>query len=292
MHQRLGTAGFVLSIVALVAALGGGAYAASGGLSGKQTKEVEKIAKKFAGKQGATGPAGSQGAKGDTGSKGDTGGTGGTGGEGKQGPEGKAGKSVAVATITKGGSKCSGRSGAEVKQEGASTGTEVCEGSPWTAGGTLPSGTLVSGTWTSTASGEYGTSPVSSISFPLPAKEAKEHVAFAFTHDEVVAEKFGKEEIVAGFFVGCKVEAGNPDCVDTGCKLTGLTPTVAAGHLCVFATYEEATAPAEDLIASANGSSTRTDSYGAAGTAIVPLSGGFEAGSRYDAYGVWALSAP
>ena len=29
IHQKLGTAGFVISIVALVAALGGGAYAAS-----------------------------------------------------------------------------------------------------------------------------------------------------------------------------------------------------------------------------------------------------------------------
>jgi hypothetical protein len=44
VHQKLGTAGFVISIVALVAALGGGAYAASGSLSGKQKQEVSKIA--------------------------------------------------------------------------------------------------------------------------------------------------------------------------------------------------------------------------------------------------------
>ena len=81
IHQKLGTAGFVISIVALVAAMGGGAYAASGGLNGKQKKEVEKIAKKYAGKPGAAGPAGSNGSNG---AKGDTGAT---GAEGKQGPK-------------------------------------------------------------------------------------------------------------------------------------------------------------------------------------------------------------
>ena len=56
IHRKLGTAGFVISIVALVAALGGGAYAASGGLTGKQKKEVEKIAKKYAKNQGQRAP--------------------------------------------------------------------------------------------------------------------------------------------------------------------------------------------------------------------------------------------
>jgi hypothetical protein len=88
IHQKLGTAGFIISIVALVVALGGGAYAASGGLNGKQKKEVEKIAKKYAGKSGApgapgplgtTGPAGAPGVKGDIGAAGS--GTNGTNGE-------------------------------------------------------------------------------------------------------------------------------------------------------------------------------------------------------------------
>jgi hypothetical protein len=85
IHQKLGTAGFVLSIVALVAALGGGAYAAGGGLSGRQKKEVEKIAKKYAGKPGATGATGATGPAGAAGT------AGGVGPEGKAGPEGKQG---------------------------------------------------------------------------------------------------------------------------------------------------------------------------------------------------------
>lgn len=262
VHRKLGTAGFVLSLIALVAALGGGAYAASGGLTGKQKKEVTKIAqteaKKFAGKQGPAGPTGSSGAagaKGDAGAAGAAGKDGAPGSTGKEGPRGP-------------------------------------EGSPWTAGGVIPSGTLVTGTWSSTAAGEYGNSPVANISFPIRAKEGKEHAAYAFTHLEVVGEKFGKEEVIPGFFVGCKVEAGAPNCIDTGCKGDGTAPTAPAGTLCIYATYEETNAPPEDLVASATGETTRTDSFGPSGTAIVPVSGGFSAESHYNAYGTWALSAP
>jgi hypothetical protein len=92
LHERLGTAGFIISIIALVAALSGGAYAASGGLSGKQKKEVEKIAKKFAGKPGAAGAQGAQGATGPGGSTGPSGSTGKEGPAGKEGLEGVAGK--------------------------------------------------------------------------------------------------------------------------------------------------------------------------------------------------------
>jgi hypothetical protein len=80
--------------VALVAALGGGAYAAQQGLNGKQKKEVKKIAKKFAGKPGAPGATGPQGPKGDTGATGSAGkdGTNGTDGEdGEDGAKGEAG---------------------------------------------------------------------------------------------------------------------------------------------------------------------------------------------------------
>jgi hypothetical protein len=99
IHQKLGTAGFIISIVALVAALGGGAYAASGGLNGKQKKEVEKIAKSVsksgkagpAGPTGAAGPAGTTGAKGDAGAAGAKGETGSAGAPGSPGTPGKNG---------------------------------------------------------------------------------------------------------------------------------------------------------------------------------------------------------
>jgi hypothetical protein len=105
IHQKLGTAGFIISIVALVAALGGGAYAASGGLSGKQKKEVEKIAKKYAGKPGPQGATGAPGAKGDAGAKGDNGapGANGTNGApGSNGTNGTNGTTGFTATLPKG----------------------------------------------------------------------------------------------------------------------------------------------------------------------------------------------
>jgi hypothetical protein len=91
IHNKLGTAGLVVAIVALVAALGGAAYAASDNhLSGGEKKEVKKIAKSVA----IPGPAGPQGAKGDPGAAGSAGAagpTGATGAAGVTGPTGKTG---------------------------------------------------------------------------------------------------------------------------------------------------------------------------------------------------------
>jgi hypothetical protein len=94
IREPFGKAGLTVAILALVLAMVGGAYAA-GALSGKQKKEVEKIAKKYAGKTGSAGsqgPAGPAGAKGDTGTNGKDGTNGTNGTNGKEGPEGKQGK--------------------------------------------------------------------------------------------------------------------------------------------------------------------------------------------------------
>jgi hypothetical protein len=91
IRDRFGTAGLVVSIMALVLALGGGAFAASGGLNAKQKKQVKAIAKTFAGKPGAAGavgPAGPAGAKGDQGLKGDQGFKGDKGDKGDTGDQG------------------------------------------------------------------------------------------------------------------------------------------------------------------------------------------------------------
>ena len=121
IHSKLGTAGFIVSIVALVAALGGGAYAAKqAGLNSKQKSQVRTIAKEEAkknpGTPGAPGAPGAAGAKGDTGAQGP---------EGKEGPEGPEGPQ--------------GPKGA--------TGSQGPEGSPWTAGGILPTGKTETGVW-------------------------------------------------------------------------------------------------------------------------------------------------
>jgi Collagen triple helix repeat (20 copies) len=91
MHQKLGTAGFVVAIVALVAALTGAAFAA-GGLTKQQEKQVKKIAKKYAGKRGKQGPAGPQGPAGAPGAKGDKGDPGAPGSNGTNGTNGTDGE--------------------------------------------------------------------------------------------------------------------------------------------------------------------------------------------------------
>jgi hypothetical protein len=96
LREPFGKAGLTVAVIALVFAMLGGAYAASG-LNSKQKKEVKKIAKSFQG----TGPAGAQGpagAKGDNGSNGSNGAQGAQGPQGKQGIQGPPGKDGTFST--------------------------------------------------------------------------------------------------------------------------------------------------------------------------------------------------
>jgi hypothetical protein len=183
-RDRLGASGpgLTVAIIALVFALAGGAFAASGGLTGKQKKETEKIAKKFAGKPGpagAAGPTGSPGAKGDKGDKGDP------GNQGKEGEKGKDGTSVVASSETTGTANCEGRGGSKFVA-GATT-TFACngkEGSPWTAGGTLPRGETETGSWLvfgTKAEEESVDGLFANISFPIPLAERFQE-PFSETH--------------------------------------------------------------------------------------------------------------
>jgi hypothetical protein len=105
LQKQFGTAGLIVAVFALVAVLAGGAYAASGALTGKQKREVKAIAKSFrdsgptgptgaqgpAGREGPRGNDGAKGATGATGAKGSKGGFGGTGAPGEVGPTGPTG---------------------------------------------------------------------------------------------------------------------------------------------------------------------------------------------------------
>jgi hypothetical protein len=142
--------------LALVFAMSGGAYAASKYVI-TSTKQISpKVLKQLKGKNGkngaagATGPAGPQGPPGAAGAKGETGATGLPGLEGKAGSSGINGKSVAVTEEKTGTSNCGGAGGASFEAEGSGKKIFACngkEGSPWTAGGTLPSGKTETGTW-------------------------------------------------------------------------------------------------------------------------------------------------
>ncbi len=165
IREPFGTAGLVVACVALIAALGGTALAAAK-LNSTQKKEVEKIAKKFAGKPGAPGAPGAVGPQGSPGANGKDGlnGTNGTDGkdgengtDGSPGAPGAPGKSVESFPVLTGATECGGNGGAIYEIEGEpSTAQEICngkegedgeEGSPWTKLGTLPPGATETGTW-------------------------------------------------------------------------------------------------------------------------------------------------
>jgi hypothetical protein len=178
--KRLGIPG-VISVIALVFAMAGGAWAAKKYVitSTKQIKpSVLSQLKGAAGSAGPAGPAGPSGTPGAAGAKGATGPVGATGAPGEDGEEGATGD----------------------------------EGSPWTAGGTLPKGATETGTWAAFgAENEEGfESALVPISFPIPLK------------NDISAE----ENVHV-------MEAGEP--AAAGC--TGGTPAVPKadeGHLCIY----------------------------------------------------------
>ena len=203
IHKSLGGAGLVLAVVALIAAIGGTAYAATK-LNGTQKKEVEKIAKKSAGKPGApgaTGPQGQPGAAGKEGAKGQT------------GAPGNDGKSVIVKPAE--GTECEERNGAVIEKEGSGNPIEACEGpkgekgDPWTPESALPPGATETGNWSFNGTTADTKGVIVPISFPLmlEASLTAEHV-----------------------HVG---EASDPT-FNAICQGSSTAPTAKPGELCVY----------------------------------------------------------
>lgn len=97
IKNRFGIPG-VISVVALVFAMLGGAYAAGNGGSGKATGSAKKGKQGPPGPRGKTGPAGPAGPTGPAGPAGAKGDPGAPGAEGKQGPPGAGGKDGTFST--------------------------------------------------------------------------------------------------------------------------------------------------------------------------------------------------
>ena len=208
-HDRFGTAGVLLGVIALILALGGTALAASGALTGKQKKEVEKIAKKFAGKSGAQGAPGAAGTNGTNGKDGSN---------GTPGSPGAPGKSVltSAAQVGLGAGKCE-VSGTKLEVEGSGKSEVVCNGKNGTTGFTkfLPSGQSEKGAFGATGAGGKVIAPVlegvlAPVSFNIPLEVAPT------PHVVTIAE--GET---------------------TECPGGVTAPDATAGNLCVFLAREE-----------------------------------------------------
>jgi hypothetical protein len=223
LRNRFGIPG-VISVIALVFAMLGGAYAASNSGSGKATASAK--AKKGprgprgpagpAGPAGPQGPAGANGAKGDAGAKGDKGEP---GNPGSPGTPGANGKSVVITPLTAGAqAECEETGGALVEVQGSGTPTEVCSGKkgekgdkgdvgdPWTVGGTLPPGATETGAW----------------AFSAPETETEILVPISFT--------IPLEEILFESHVHYQTDEG----FSTPCPGAYFNPTANPGELCIY----------------------------------------------------------
>ena len=173
LRTRFGIPG-VISVMALVFAMFGGAYAANNNSSdgGKATAsaKAKKGPRGPKGATGPTGPAGPQGPAGPVGAKGDA------GGPGAPGTPGASAEATSFAGA-KGG--CT-EGGIEVKS--ASPTAFVCNGVKGTNGttgftSTLPSGKTETGVWEIAPLPEGKTSAWINVSFPIPlAAKAQVHL--------------------------------------------------------------------------------------------------------------------
>jgi hypothetical protein len=264
--RRRITPATVIATVALVFAMTGGAFAAGHYLI-TSTKQISpKVLKALRGAPGAKGATGSAGPAGAVGA----GGTGPAGPQGPAGPGGPAGSpgangtSVTSATVGKGavckegGSEFTSASG----KTSACNGEKGKEGSPWTAGGFLPSGKSETGVWgLSQLPKEAGFGKVHiPISFPIPLETA-----------------LGESEV---HIIG-ESEAGGPGC-EGG---TSEAPTAQKGNLCIYIAHADNMTPADLVVGNLELSEPGAGKTGAAISDTTLPEGA-------DATGEWVVTAP
>jgi len=265
LRTRFGIPG-VISVIALVFAMFGGAYAASNSSGGGKATASAKAKKGPRGPKGATGPAGAQGPAGLAGAKGDAGANGANGAAGPTGPTGTAG--------AKGATGAAGATGAT----GFSGFTE-----------TLPSGKTETGTWS------IGVPPTAEIlsfyvpiSFPIPLAHAGiddfatgVRKAFYFSFEQVLNQEFEVENPVTEQMEdsGCRWEREEAEA-----KPQATVP----GTLCVFTDFSEMELARKPSLVIPG--ELGFNGYGPAGAYLNIEKKGSEAQTQ--AFGVWAETAP
>jgi hypothetical protein len=215
IRDKFGTAGLIVAVIALVAALAGTAFAAAK-LNGTQKKEVEKIAKKWANKipgpAGAKGDNGAPGAKGDQGPKGDT------------GAAGPSGPGLVTGNLNPGQGGCP-EGGVSVEVEGSGTKKSICNGEeglrgqPWTPDGTLPVGATETGAFAATANASNSILTQAAFAIPLEAQLDGAHVH--------AVNPAGEELTGSGFAPAVH------------CLGSVTAPTAPSGELCIYVGYAE-----------------------------------------------------
>lgn len=242
----------VAATLALVFAMTGGAYAANKFLI-TSTKQISpKVLKSLKGSSGKAGANGAQGAAGAAGPQGPTGPAGGVGTAGTAGAQGIQG----------------------VQGEKGKEGKTGKEGSPWTVGGTLPSGKTETGAWGFGPLATTGhTQAFETVaSFPIPLAEPLGSTGVHYIN-------YKAEEVVG---------EGNPNQPSTACKGTVAKPTAEPGNLCVYAA--EAVIAAHTIETSSSSIFSLAFEAGAGTTGALATFSPLENGS--EAFGTWAVTAP
>ncbi len=239
----------VMAFVALVFATTGGAFAVTGrggpgpAASAGSASAVANVAKSKAkpkGKPGPRGPAGPAGAQGPAGPAGATGPQGAAGPAGAAGVKGENGAAGTNGTNgTNGTSVTSVESKSKIGscEEGgsaftsASGKTYACkgkEGSPWTAGGTLPVGATETGTW-------YVSAPKRSVHFSAEVMVASFPIELAAPLDaeHVHYINENKEEVTGVTFTGGE-PTGEVTAPQTACPGSVEEPKAVSGNLCIY----------------------------------------------------------
>ncbi len=282
IHSQFGTAGLALSVVAIVLALGGGAYAATGSSGGHATASKTKAGPR--GKTGKTGPAGPAGPQGPAGP---AGAAGTNGKEGAQGKEGKAGTNGVSVTGTTFAGNEHGCTEGGVKFVSSSGENFACNGVKGQTGftSTLPPGKTETGTWTLDQFGatESPRGVKVPISFPIPlAEEGATSSAHYFGESET-------EEIIE--------EVSRGETPPSGClgpsqaHISDDIPSAPPGELCVY-TFTGSSEFSHFTALFSVG--PESENYGSAGATLsLNLLGGSVATPRsFHVLGTWAVTAP
>lgn len=270
LRTRFGIPGIV-SVIALVFAMTGGAFAAKKYII-TSTKQIKpSVLKSLKGEEGPRGLAGTNGTNGTNGKDGAQGsaGTHGTDGtDGTNGTVGTDGKNVVTgtATSTPVTGECPEVGGATVEVEGnAASKKKVCNGSPWTVGGTLPSKETETGTW-SVLIGPTGNG-LGDVSFPIPlgAEIPPANVLKVLAGGSVPAV--------------CDDAAGSPPSV--------ANPEADPGYLCVFVSGFIAGGSVKYIWKPDTTSASTDTGAGTTGALLIGTSSGEDVGT-----GTFAVTAP
>ena len=243
----------LVAVIALVLAMGGGAYAAKRYLI-TSTKQIKpSVLKQLKGASGKAGPAGPAGPTGPAGAPG-------AGTAGPQGATGPAGP--------KGDTGAAGAAGAP--------GAKGATGTPWVPNNTLPSKATETGAWSfgptaaTSISGSFAQVPVASFTIQLAAGLGAKQVHYINPAGKEVIFKEELEEVTSTQCLGSKTE-----------------PTAEPGNFCVYAAQETGAVSFNGLIQNPAviGSEESTGTTGAVVLFAVT-------GSSVSVQGTWAVTAP